>query len=49
MLGDKSQVSVEEVVKDMKGHIEKIVKDLFGENIEMRWIDAYFPFTEPSF
>jgi phenylalanyl-tRNA synthetase alpha chain len=48
MLGDKSQVSVEDVVHDMKAHIEKIVRDLFGEKTEMRWIDAYFPFTEPS-
>ncbi len=48
MLGDKSQVKVEDVVHDMKQHIEKIVKDLFGQNTEMRWIDAYFPFTEPS-
>lgn len=48
MLGDRSQVSVEDVVHDMKSHIENIVKDLFGKNTEMRWIDAYFPFTEPS-
>jgi len=32
MLGDKSQVKVEDVVHDMKQHIEKIVKDLFGLN-----------------
>ncbi len=32
MLGDKSQVKVEDVVHDMKQHIEKIVKDLFGQN-----------------
>lgn len=49
MLGEKSQVKVEDVVHDMKQAIEKIVKDLFGKNTEMRWIDAYFPFTEPSF
>ena len=45
MLGDKTQVSTEDVVHDMKSHIEKIVRDLFGKNTEMRWIDAYFPFT----
>jgi phenylalanyl-tRNA synthetase alpha chain len=49
MLGDKSQVTVEDVVHDMKSHIEKIVKDLFGAKTEMKWIDAYFPFTDPSF
>ena len=38
MMGDKSQVTVEDVVHDMKSHIEKIVKDLFGAKTEMRWI-----------
>lgn len=32
MLGEKSQVKVEDVVHDMKQAIEKIVKDLFGAN-----------------
>lgn len=34
--------------KDLKLTLEGLVKDLFGD-IEMRWIDAYFPFTFPSF
>lgn len=25
-----------------------LVKSLFGKNIEHRWVDAYFPFTHPS-
>lgn len=25
-----------------------MVKHLFGENLDYRWIDAYFPFTQPS-
>lgn len=27
--------------------LEGLAKHVFG-NVEMRWIDAYFPFTEPS-
>ena len=26
-----------------------MAKGLFGNNCEMRWVDAYFPFTDPSF
>ena len=40
--------STEELVADLKGNCERIVKNLFG-NVEMRWVDAYFPFTDPSF
>ena len=35
-------------VKELKGALEGLSKHLFG-NVEMRWVDAYFPFTEPSF
>lgn len=34
--------------RDLKGALEGLAKHLFGE-VECRWIDAYFPFTEPSF
>ncbi|KAL4444996.1 hypothetical protein ABPG77_004046 [Micractinium sp. CCAP 211/92] len=33
---------------ELKRTLEGLAKHLFGE-VEMRWIDAYFPFTEPSF
>lgn len=33
---------------DLKQGLEGMVKALFG-NVQMRWVDAYFPFTEPSF
>ena len=33
---------------DLKKTIEKIVDDLFGK-CEKKWINEYFPFTEPSF
>jgi phenylalanyl-tRNA synthetase alpha chain len=33
---------------DLKGGLEGMTKALFGD-VEMRWVDTYFPFTEPSF
>eukprot|EP00271_Cylindrocystis_brebissonii_P000811 TRINITY_DN109_c0_g1_i1.p1 TRINITY_DN109_c0_g1~~TRINITY_DN109_c0_g1_i1.p1 ORF type:complete len:509 (+),score=86.64 TRINITY_DN109_c0_g1_i1:262-1788(+) len=33
---------------DLKTTLEGLAKHLFGD-VEMRWIDAYFPFTEPSY
>lgn len=33
----------------LKHTLESLARALFGENIQMRWIDAYFPFTHPSF
>lgn len=32
----------------LKSHLIGLVKVLFGENIKYRWVDAYFPFTHPS-
>lgn len=34
--------------RDLKSALEGLARHLFGD-VEMRWIDAYFPFTEPSF
>lgn len=34
--------------KELKSALEGLAKHLFGD-VECRWIDAYFPFTEPSF
>jgi phenylalanyl-tRNA synthetase alpha chain len=34
--------------QELKRALEGLAKELFGD-VEMRWIDAYFPFTEPSF
>mmetsp|Transcript_15631 Transcript_15631/g.27707 ORF Transcript_15631/g.27707 Transcript_15631/m.27707 type:complete len:436 (-) Transcript_15631:133-1440(-) len=34
--------------KELKRVLEGLAKTLFGE-VEMRWYDTYFPFTEPSF
>jgi len=34
--------------KELKRALEGLSQHLFGD-VEMRWVDAYFPFTEPSF
>eukprot|EP00195_Chlamydomonas_chlamydogama_P006564 CAMPEP_0202903190 /NCGR_PEP_ID=MMETSP1392-20130828/22407_1 /ASSEMBLY_ACC=CAM_ASM_000868 /TAXON_ID=225041 /ORGANISM="Chlamydomonas chlamydogama, Strain SAG 11-48b" /LENGTH=425 /DNA_ID=CAMNT_0049590225 /DNA_START=134 /DNA_END=1411 /DNA_ORIENTATION=+ len=34
--------------KELKDSLEGLAKHLFGD-VECRWIDAYFPFTEPSY
>uniref|UniRef100_A0A7N0TAN2 phenylalanine--tRNA ligase n=1 Tax=Kalanchoe fedtschenkoi TaxID=63787 RepID=A0A7N0TAN2_KALFE len=34
--------------EDLKKCLEGLAKHLFG-SVEMRWIDTYFPFTNPSF
>jgi len=48
MLGNRDKVSVNETVDDLKKNLEKITDDLFGK-CDKRWVDAYFPFTHPSF
>ncbi|GBF98917.1 hypothetical protein Rsub_11709 [Raphidocelis subcapitata] len=35
--------------KELKGALEGMARALFGDGIECRWVDAYFPFTEPSY
>ncbi|XP_038218490.1 probable phenylalanine--tRNA ligase, mitochondrial [Zerene cesonia] len=32
----------------LKNHLIGLVKVLFGDDIQHRWVDAYFPFTHPS-
>lgn len=32
----------------LKNHLIGLVKVLFGKDIKHRWVDAYFPFTHPS-
>eukprot|EP01138_Halocafeteria_seosinensis_P012107 gb/GECG01012375.1/.p1 GENE.gb/GECG01012375.1/~~gb/GECG01012375.1/.p1 ORF type:complete len:453 (+),score=55.83 gb/GECG01012375.1/:1-1359(+) len=36
------------VVQDLKEHLEGMIRKIFGD-VEMQWIDAYFPFTDPSY
>ncbi|GAV02847.1 hypothetical protein RvY_13361 [Ramazzottius varieornatus] len=34
--------------KDLKGCLEGLVKSLFGQKVELRWNESFFPFTHPS-
>uniref|UniRef100_H2ZQD4 Phenylalanine--tRNA ligase, mitochondrial n=1 Tax=Ciona savignyi TaxID=51511 RepID=H2ZQD4_CIOSA len=34
---------------NLKQTIEDCVKHLFGKDVECKWVEAYFPFTHPSF
>lgn len=42
-----SCADVNDVMLDLRLSLESVVYDLFG-NVQMRWVDAYFPFTDPS-
>jgi len=45
---DGAVTPVTAVVADLKEGLEGMARELFGD-VEMRWTDAYFPFTQPSF
>uniref|UniRef100_A0A0B7A5R8 Phenylalanine--tRNA ligase, mitochondrial n=1 Tax=Arion vulgaris TaxID=1028688 RepID=A0A0B7A5R8_9EUPU len=32
----------------LKTCLEGLIRDLFGQDLQMKWVDAYFPFTHPS-
>ncbi|KAM7390024.1 hypothetical protein PAMA_008273 [Pampus argenteus] len=34
---------------DLKRTLTRLIAHLFGEDLEVRWVDCYFPFTHPSF
>ncbi|XP_055364534.1 phenylalanine--tRNA ligase, mitochondrial [Betta splendens] len=34
---------------DLKQTLTRLVKHLFKDDLEVRWVDCYFPFTHPSF
>ncbi len=40
--------AVKAIESIMKSTIESYVRQLLGQNLEMRWVSAYFPFTHPS-
>jgi len=35
--------------KNLKSCLTGLVRHLFGDEVETRWVDAFFPFTHPSF
>lgn len=39
---------IQAVGADLKTALGGLARRLFGDHVEMRWVDAYFPFTEPS-
>ena len=39
--------AVSKVLEDLKSTLKGMVAAVFG-NVEMRWVDSFFPFTEPS-
>lgn len=45
---DDRAVAVEKTAADLKRRLEGLVSCLFGD-VDVRWVDAYFPFTDPSF
>ena len=44
----RNLTSLELASSELKKTLEGLVQHLFGD-CEMRWVDAYFPFTEPSY
>jgi phenylalanyl-tRNA synthetase alpha chain len=44
---EKGTVDSEFVMNDLKNTLEGMVRGIFGP-VEMRWVEAYFPFTHPS-
>eukprot|EP01016_Furgasonia_blochmanni_P051377 TRINITY_DN8081_c0_g1_i2.p1 TRINITY_DN8081_c0_g1~~TRINITY_DN8081_c0_g1_i2.p1 ORF type:complete len:271 (-),score=26.44 TRINITY_DN8081_c0_g1_i2:183-995(-) len=42
-------VNVAMVAEDLKSTLEGLMRFLYGQDLQIRWIPAYFPFTEPSF
>ncbi|XP_069073509.1 phenylalanine--tRNA ligase, mitochondrial isoform X1 [Pleurodeles waltl] len=44
-----SMEAVKLVEFSLKHALTKLMTHLFGEGLEIRWVDCYFPFTHPSF
>ena len=46
---NNKDVADDEIARDLKLVLGGLAEHLFGKDIEMRWNEDYFPFTEPSF
>lgn len=47
-IGAKSKAEAKEICKrDLQQILSNLAKHLYGD-VEMKWIDEYFPFTDPS-
>ncbi|KAK7080126.1 Phenylalanyl-tRNA synthetase [Halocaridina rubra] len=46
--GVHNQTAVDVLEFDLKQCLEGLAMTLFGKDVEKRWVDAYFPFTHPS-
>ena len=44
---EQQDLLYEAVLQDLQATMESLVRHLFGE-VQMRWVPAYFPFTDPS-
>ncbi|KAL6059548.1 phenylalanine--tRNA ligase [Balamuthia mandrillaris] len=42
------EANLQLVEQDMKSKLEGMVRSIFGPDLVIRWVDAYFPFTHPS-
>ena len=50
VLSNDRDYLIQFIIEDLKTTHENLLKFLMGDqNLQMRWVDAYFPFTEPSF
>ena len=38
-----------DVSDHLKSTLESLIRDIFGNSIQIRWVSAYFPFTYPSY
>jgi phenylalanyl-tRNA synthetase alpha chain len=43
-----TEATVQFVIDDLRTTLQRMIKGVFGST-EFRWVDAYFPFTEPSY
>ncbi|EGC29472.1 hypothetical protein DICPUDRAFT_8076, partial [Dictyostelium purpureum] len=45
----KTMPEIKEIEDELKKSLESMIRGVIGQDLQVRWIDAYFPFTSPSF